>query len=57
MVPPSTYGVTVTAPGTPGTVLFNVGNVSLAADTNTLAFAIGDYPSTFTVVALAVPTA
>ena len=49
--------MTVTAPGAPGTVLFNVGNVPLAADTNTLAFAIGDYPSTFTVVALAVPTA
>ncbi|MFZ0251732.1 MAG: DUF4397 domain-containing protein [Acidimicrobiales bacterium] len=57
VVPPSTYGVTVTAPGAPGTALFNVGNVALAANTNTLAFAIGDFPSTFTVVALAVPTA
>lgn len=57
VVPPSSYNVTVTAPNTPGTVLYDLGNVSLAADTNTLAFAIGDYPSTFTVVALAVPTA
>jgi len=58
VVPPNSYGVTVTAPKAPGSVLYNVGNVSLAADTNTLAFAIGDYSqSTFTVVALAVPTA
>ena len=57
VVPPGTYGVTVTAPGAPGTVLDNVGNVALAANTNTLAFAIGTYSSTFTVVALAVPTA
>ncbi len=57
VVPPSSYDVTVTAPNAPGTVLYDLGNVSLAADTNTLAFAIGDYPSTFTVVALAIPTA
>lgn len=43
------------APNTPGTVLYDVGNVPSAANT-TLAFAIGAYPSTFTVVALAVPT-
>ncbi|MGD0746751.1 MAG: hypothetical protein ABSB68_02945 [Acidimicrobiales bacterium] len=57
VVPPSTYGVTVTAPDMPGTVLDNVGDVALAANTNTLAFAIGSYPTTFTVVVLAIPTA
>ena len=57
VVPAGTYGVTVTAPDAPETVLDNVGNIPLAANTNTLAFAIGAYPSTFTVVALAVPTA
>ena len=58
VVPPSSYGVTVTAPNAPGSVLDQVGNVSLAANTNTLAFAIGDYyQSSFTVVALAIPTA
>lgn len=58
VVPPNNYGVTVTAPNAPGSVLDNVGIVSLTANTNTLAFAIGDYyTSTFTVVALAVPTA
>ena len=56
-VPPSSYDVTVTAPNAPGTVLYDLGNVSLSANTNTLAFAIGDYPSTFTVVAVAIPTA
>lgn len=57
VVPPSSYHVTVTAPNAPGTVLDDLGNVSLAANTNTLAFAIGTYPSTFTVVTLATPTA
>ncbi len=62
VVPASTYDVTVTAPNTPGTVLDDLGNVTLGAKTNTLAFAIGDYTenpstSTFTVVALAIPTA
>jgi Domain of unknown function (DUF4397) len=57
VVPAGSYDVTVTAPNTPGTVLDDLGNVMLTAKTNTLAFAIGDYPSTFTVVALSVPTA
>jgi Domain of unknown function (DUF4397) len=56
LVPATSYDVTVTAPNAPGTVLDDLGNVPLAANTNTLAFAIGDYPSTFTVVALAIPT-
>jgi Domain of unknown function (DUF4397) len=56
VVPAGSYDVTVTAPGTPATVLYDVGSVALAANTNTLAFAIGAYPSTFKVVALAVPT-
>jgi len=56
VVPAATYPVTVTAPNAPGTVLYDVGTVPLAPDTATLAFAIGTYPGTFTVVALAVPT-
>ena len=55
-VPAGSYGVTVTAPNAPGTVLDALGTVSLPANTNTLAFAIGTFPSTFTVVALRVST-
>jgi hypothetical protein len=56
VVPAGSYTVTVTAPNTPTTVLDDVGSVALAANTNTLAFAIGAYPATFKVVALVVPT-
>lgn len=56
VVPAGSYDVTVTAPDAPGTVLDDLGNVPLAANTNTLAFAIGDFPTTFTVVAVAIPT-
>jgi Domain of unknown function (DUF4397) len=56
VVPEGTYDVTVTAPGAPSTVLADLGNVGVAADTNTLAFAVGTFPSTFTVVSLVVPT-
>jgi hypothetical protein len=56
VVPASTYDVTVTAPNDPTTVLDDVGAVALAPNTNTLAFAIGTYPSSFKVVALAIPT-
>lgn len=54
VVPAGSYDVTVTAPNTPSTVLKDLGPVSLAADKNTLAFAIGTYPSTFTVVPLVI---
>ena len=57
VVPAGTYGVTVTAPNTPSTVLANIGDVALAANTNTLAFAIGTYGSTFQVASVQVPTA
>jgi hypothetical protein len=56
-VPAGSYHVTVTAPNAPGTVLADLGSVTLPADTNALAFAIGIYPSSFEVVTLAVPTA
>ncbi len=56
VVPAGSYDVTVTAPNTPGTVLDDLGSVSLAPNTNTLAFAIGTYPSTFKVVTLQIPT-
>ena len=56
VVPAGSYNVTVTAPNAPTTVLANLGNVTLSANTNTLAFAIGAYPSTFKVVTLVVPT-
>ncbi len=45
-----TYGVTVTAPGDPGTVLAPLGDVTLVAGVNTIVYAIGTYPATFTVV-------
>ncbi len=56
VVPAATYDVTVTAPNAPQTVLADLGGVALGANTNTLAFAIGTYPTTFTVATLAVPT-
>lgn len=45
-----TYAVTVTAPGDAGTVLAPLGDVSLAESVNTIVYAIGTYPDTFTVV-------
>ncbi len=57
VVPAATYGVTITAPNTPATVLADLGHVTVAANTNTLAFAIGTYPATFKVVTLQIPTA
>jgi hypothetical protein len=57
VVPASTYDVTVTAPNTPSTILADLGPVTLPANTNTLAFAIGTYPATFKVVTLQIPTA
>jgi len=56
VVPAASYDVTVTAPNMPTTVYKDLGSVALAADTNTLAFAIGTFPSTFEVVTLVVPT-
>ena len=57
VVPAGTYGVTVTAPNAPSTVLADIGDVALAANTNTLAFAIGTYGTTFKVASVQVPTA
>ena len=57
VVPSGTYGVTVTAPNAPTTVLADLGDVALPANSNTLAFAIGTYPSTFKVATLQIPTA
>jgi hypothetical protein len=57
VVPAGSYDVTVTAPNTPGTVYDDLGPIAVGANTNTLAFAIGTFPSTFKVVALVVPTA
>lgn len=57
VVPAGSYGVTVTAANSPGTVYDNLGIIPLSANTDTLAFAIGTFPSTFTVVPLVVPTA
>jgi hypothetical protein len=45
-----TYAATVTAPGDPSTVLAPLGDVTLAEGVNTIVYAIGSYPSTFTVV-------
>lgn len=45
-----TYAVTVTAPGDAGTVLAPLGDVALAEGVNTIVYAIGTYPDTFTVV-------
>jgi hypothetical protein len=55
-VPSSSYDVSVTAPNAPSTVLVDLGSVTLPANTNVLAFAIGTYGSSFEVVSLAVPT-
>jgi len=56
VVPASAYTVTVTAPNNCSTVLAGpIGPVSLAANTTTLVYAIGTFPSTFTVASLVVP--
>jgi hypothetical protein len=56
VVPAGSYSVTVTAPNDCSTVLAGpIGPVALAADTTTLVYAIGTYPSTFTVASLVVP--
>ena len=56
VVPAGSYSVTVTAPNNCSTVLAGpIGPVALAADTTTLVYAIGTYPSTFTVASLVVP--
>lgn len=49
-VPADTYAVTVTAPGDADTVLAPVGDVTLEESVNTIVYAIGAYPDTFTVV-------
>lgn len=49
-VPAGTYGATVTAPGDASTVLADLGDVTLAEGVNTIVYAIGTYPATFTVV-------
>ncbi len=56
VVPAGSYDVTVTAPNTPTSVLADLGQVALPSNTNTLAFAIGTYPSTFTVKVLQLTT-
>lgn len=53
-VPAGTYGATVTAPGDASTVLADLGDVTLAEGVNTIVYAIGTYPDTFTVVVDAV---
>ena len=56
VVPTGAYSVTVTAPNDCSTVLAGpIGPVTLAADTSTLVYAIGTYPSTFTVASLVIP--
>jgi hypothetical protein len=56
VVPPAAYTVTVTAPNNCSAVLAGpIGPVTLAANTTTLVYAIGTYPSTFTVASLVVP--
>ncbi|MFZ0012992.1 MAG: DUF4397 domain-containing protein [Acidimicrobiia bacterium] len=49
-VPAGTYDVTVTAPGDASTVLAPLGDVTLVEGINTIVYAIGTYPDTFTVV-------
>lgn len=59
-VPASSYSVTVTSPATSGcgpTTLFGPATLNLPADMTTLAYAIGVFPSSFTVVTLTVPDA
>jgi hypothetical protein len=56
VVAPDPYSLTVTAPKNCADVLAGpIGPVTLAANTTTLAYAIGTYPATFTVVAIVVP--
>lgn len=45
-----TYAATVTAPGDSSTVLAPLGDVTLVEGVNTIVYAIGTYPDTFTVV-------
>lgn len=45
-----TYAATVTAPGDSSTVLAPLGEVTLVEGVNTIVYAIGTYPDTFTVV-------
>jgi hypothetical protein len=45
-----TYEATVTAPSDPSTVLAPLGDVTLVEGVNTIVYAIGTYPDTFTVV-------
>jgi hypothetical protein len=56
VIPAGSYTVTVTAPNSPTTVLDDLGSMNLAANTDTLAFAVGAYPANFKVVALVIPT-
>ena len=60
VVPAGSYTVTVTTPGSPSrcgtTTLYGPLSANLRANTTTLAYAIGAYPSTFRVAALPVPT-
>ena len=56
VVPVGAYSVTVTAPNNCSDVLAGpIGPVTLAANTTTLVYAIGTYPSTFTVASLVIP--
>lgn len=56
VVSPGAYTVTVTAPNNCSDVLAGpIGPVTLAANTTTLAYAIGTFPSPFTVASLVVP--
>lgn len=54
VVPANVYQVTVTAPGNCGAVLAGPLSLNLPANVNTLAFAIGVFPESFTVVTLPV---
>jgi hypothetical protein len=54
VVPPGVYQVTVTAPGNCSAVLAGPLPLNLPANVNTLAFAIGVFPESFTVVTLPV---
>jgi len=53
-VPAGTYPAVATAPNNPSAVLAGPINVPIEANRTTLAFAIGAYPSTFTVAAVIV---
>lgn len=54
-VPADTYGATVTAPSDPTTVLVDLGDVTLTEGANTIVYAIGTFPGTFTVVVDLIP--